>query len=200
MRIIDCVQGSDEWFDVKRGKVSASHFKDILNKKPGRGLYMRKVAAERITGQTEETYTNAVIENGVDTEAEARDCYEYIYHQKVIQVGFVELSEWIGCSPDGLIGEDGQVEIKCPLASTHIDYIIKDTMPPVYVPQVQGQLWVTGRRWCDFISYNPYFKIRPLWSKRIQRDEEYIKNLEAAVNDFVAELKELIEKVNAGAF
>jgi putative phage-type endonuclease len=200
MKIIDCIQGSDEWFDVKRGRVSASHFKDVLNKKTGRGLYMRKVAAERLTGQTEETYTNKNMENGIDTEAEARECYEVIYHEKVVQVGFVVLNEWVGCSPDGLIGDDGLAEIKCPLGSTHIEYIEKDAMPAVYAPQVQGQLWVTGRKWCDFISYNPYFNSRPLWSTRIQRDAEYIKNLEAATNVFVAELKELIAKVEKGAF
>jgi len=204
MEIIDCIQGSDEWFDVKRGKVSASHFKDVLNKSSksssGRGLYMRKVAAEILTGQTEETYTNAAMENGVDTEAEARECYEHIYHEKVVQVGFVVLNEWVGCSPDGLIGEDGLAEIKCPLGSTHIDYISKDAMPPVYIPQVQGQLWVTGRKWCDYISYNPYFKNRPLWSKRIQRDEEYIKTLETATNMFTKELKELIAKIEKGVF
>lgn len=200
MEIIDCIQGSDEWFDVKRGIVSASHFKEILNKKTGRGLYMRKVAAERLTGQTEETYTNKIIENGADTEAEARECYEHIYHEKVIQVGFVKLNEWVGCSPDGIISRDGLAEIKCPLGSTHIDYISKDAMPAVYFPQVQGQLWVTGRKWCDFISYNPYFKIRPLWSKRIQRDEEYIKNLESKTLGFIEELKELISNIEKGVF
>lgn len=200
MQIINCIQGSNEWFDAKRGIVSASHFKEVLNKKTGRGLYMRKVAAERLTDQTEETYTNTAMQNGVDTEFEARECYEYIYHEKVVQVGFVKMSEWVGCSPDGLIGENGLAEIKCPLGSTHIDYITKDAMPLVYVPQVQGQLWVTGRKWCDFISYNPYFKYRPLWKKRIHRDVEYIKALEAATNVFINELKELIAKIEKGAF
>ena len=200
MEIIDCIQGSGEWFAARRGKVTASHFKDVLNKKAGRGLYMRKVAAELLTDQTEDSYTNPIIEKGSDTEAEARECYEHIYHEKVVQVGFVEMNEWVGCSPDGLIGVEGLAEIKCPLGSTQIDYIMKDAMPPVYVPQVQGQLWVTGRKWCDFISYNPYFKNRPLWSKRIQRDEDYIKNLEAATNLFIKELKELIAKIEKGVF
>ncbi len=200
MEIIKCVQGSEEWFDAKRGIVSASHFKEVLNKKTGRSLYMRKVAAEILTGQTEETYTNKIIENGTDTEAEARECYEHIYHEKVVQVGFVKMNEWVGCSPDGLIGKDGTGEIKSPLASTHIDYIMKDAMPPVYIPQVQGQLWVTGRAWCDFISYNPYFKNRPLWSKRIQRDEDYITELAWQVSEFVQELKELIAKIEKGVF
>lgn len=200
MEIIECVQGTDDWFAARLGKVTASRFSEVLNKKTGRGLYMRKLAAERLTGTHEETYRNAIMDTGSETEGEARACYEVIYHQAVEQVGFVELNDWIGASPDGLIGEDGIAEIKCPLGSTHIDYIIKNKMPATYVAQVQGGLWVTGRQWCDFISYVPRFTSRPLWSVRIQRDEEYIRNLEAAVNVFVAELKELIAKIDSGTF
>lgn len=200
MKIIDCVQGSEEWFAARLGKVTASEFHKVLNKKTGRGLYMRKLAAERLTGITEDSFHNPIMDNGSDTEAEAKECYETIYHEKVKQVGFVELNEWIGASPDGLIGEEGTIEVKCPLGSTHIDYITRNKMPAVYIPQVQGELWVTGRKWCDFVSYVPRLSSRPLWSVRIQRDEEYIRNLEAATNVFVAELKELIAKVDAGAF
>lgn len=200
MKIIDCIQGSDEWFAARLGKATASCFSEVLNKKTGRGTYMIKLAAERLTGLPQDSYSNAVMERGKEVEPEARECYEVIYHEKVVQVGFVELNEWIGASPDGLIGDEGLAELKCPNTTTHISYILKDKMPAKYIPQVQGQLWVTGRKWCDFISYDPRLSSRPLWSVRIQRDEEYIRNLEAATNVFVKELKELIAKVEKGVF
>jgi len=200
MKYINCIQGSDEWYAARLGKATASRFSDVLNKKTGRGTYMIRLAAERLTGNGQDNYTNAAMEWGKEHEADAREHYKIIYHQEVKQVGFAELNEWVGASPDGLIGDEGLAEIKCPNSSTHISYIVKNKMPSKYNPQVQGQLWVTGRQWCDFISYDPRLSCRPLWSTRIQRDEEYIKNLEAATNVFVADLQELIAKIETNAF
>lgn len=200
MNIIDCIQGSDEWFASRLGKVTASCFSDVLNKKTGRGVYMIKLAAERLTGLPQGSYNNAVMERGKELEPEAREYYAKSSGQEIVQIGFAELDEWIGASPDGLIGDDGLAEIKCPNSTTHIINILKDKMPTQYIPQVQGQLWVTGRKWCRFISYDPRLATRPFWSIRIERDEEYIKNLQAATNIFVKELKELIAKIEAGTF
>ena len=200
MKIYDCVQCSDEWYLARLGKATASEFHNVLNKKTGRGTYMIKLAAERLTGVGQDGYTNAIMERGKELEAEAREYYETIYGQEVIQVGFAEFDEWVGASPDGLIGDDGLLELKCPNSTTHITNIIKNKMPTKYIPQVQGQLWVTGRQWCDFASYDPRLESRPFWSVRIQRDEEYIKNLHAATSVFVAELKELIAKIETNAF
>lgn len=200
MKIIDCEQGSDEWYQARLGKATASEFHNVLNKKTGRGTYMIKLAAERLTGECQDGYTNAVMERGKELEAEARECYETLYGQEIIQVGFAEFDEWIGASPDGLIGEDGLLELKCPNSTTHITNIIKGKMPTKYIPQVQGQLWVTGRKWCDFASYDPRLMSRPFWSVRIQRDEEYIKNLNAATNVFIDELQELIAKIETNVF
>lgn len=200
MVIVKCVQGSDEWFAARLGKVTASKFSEVLNKKVGRGLYMRKLAAERLTGLVEDSFRNSIMEKGNKTEDEARTYYYTLRGQEAKQVGFVKLNEWIGASPDGLVGDDGTIEVKCPLGSTHIDYIIRNKMPAIYVPQVQGGLWVTERKWCDFVSYVPALQSRPMWVVRIERDDEYIKNLEAATNVFVAELKELIAKVGKETF
>jgi len=193
MEIINCKQGTDEWWEAKLGRVSASNFSKVLNKKTGRKAYMLKVAAERLSGVREETYTNQNMENGKILEASAREYYEKKKQCKVDHVGFVIKDEWVGVSPDGLVGVDGDLEIKCPLPSTHIKYIISGCLPAVYVPQVQGQLWVTERKWCDFVSYCPLIKGNPFFCIRVPRDESYIALLEKEVEVFVSELKSMIE-------
>ena len=190
-----CEQGSDEWFNIKLGKVSASHFKEILNKKTGRGLYMRRVAGEILTGVRAPAFSNNYMEQGKEKESMSRQVYEIVKNTKVGQIGFYQSSEFVGVSPDGLVGEDGLIEIKAPLASTHIQYLIDNKLPSGYIPQVQGQLWATGRQWTDFVSYEPDMKHRPFHCVRIKRDEDYISELAKAVNKFVSELKEIIEKI-----
>ena len=194
MKIHRCEQGSDEWFTVKLGKVSASHFSDVLNQKTGRKTYMYRLLAEKLSGEPQETYSNKAMETGTETEPEARTYYEAL-HGQIEQVGFVELNDDVGGSPDGLVGLDGIIEIKCPYPSTHIRYIDKNKLPANYLPQVQGNLWVTGRKWCDFVSFAPQIKSKPFWMIRVQRDEKYIKVLSLAVETFVSEMKELEKRV-----
>ncbi len=194
MQIFKCEQGSDEWFAIKLGKVSASHFSEVLNKKTGRKTYMFRLLGERLSGELYEAYSNKVMDRGMEAEAEARTYYEALYGV-VEQVGFVQLNDWVGCSPDSLVGNDGLLEIKSPQPNTHLTYIYNDRLPPVYKPQVQGNLWITERKWCDFISYDPRVKARPFWKKRVFRDEEYLKELAIQVQMFVSELKELEAKI-----
>ena len=191
----DITQGSDEWDAIRLGKVTASRFSDVLNKRTGRGKYMYKLAAERLTGIKEEGYKNEAMQNGNDTESEARIYYEGLNGVTVEQVGFVERDEFVGVSPDGFVGWEGLVEIKCPLGSTHAQYLKENRLPPNYVPQVQGQLWACEREWCDFLSYYPYMPDRPMFCIQVFRDEKYIKNLESEVDRFVNELQELIERI-----
>ncbi len=200
MEIYDCAQNSPEWFAAKLGMVTSSRFSDVLNKKTGRGLYMRKVAGERLSGIKEETYSNANMEAGIELEASARQYYEQLNNCIVEQVGFVKRDGWVGSSPDGLVGNDGLIEIKCPIPSTHIDNIIKAKMPACYVPQIQGQLWVTERKWCDWVSYSPSIKSRPFFCVRVFRDEEYIKNLATEVMLFVKQLKEMMNQLTTNIF
>jgi putative phage-type endonuclease len=195
MRIIECEQQSDEWFSARLGKVTASHFKDVLNKKSGRETYMMRLLAERITRIREESYSNKYMEDGVELEPEAREHYEWITDNEVEQVGFVEATEDVGCSPDGLIGMDGMLEIKCPKVTTHLGYIIKGVLPASYKAQVQGQLWVCSRQWCDFVSYAPDYEKQPMFRVRVERDEAYLSLLSAAVATFVTELHELEKKL-----
>jgi len=196
MKIYDCIQGSDEWWAVKLGKVSASNFSEVLNKKTGRGLCMRKLAAERLTGTYEKSYYNKNMEMGNELEEEARKYYEKENNCTVVQVGFVARDEWVGVSPDGLVGESGNLEIKCVIPSTHIHTILKNELPDAHVPQVQGQLWVTERLWCDFVSYSPLMKGRPFHCIRVPRDDNYITSiLEKEVRIFVEQLKDMISQI-----
>jgi hypothetical protein len=196
----DIIQGSPEWEQIKLGKLSASHFKDILCKGAGRKLYMRRLAGEVLSGIKYESYSNKNMENGIETEDAARRYYEQSRGVTVEQVGFVEKSKWLGCSPDGLVGTDGGIEIKCVIPSTHINTIIRDCMPTEHIPQVQGCMYVTGHKWWDFISYCAEIHQRPFYCTRIYRDEDYIKELKAAVNKFVAELKAMIDVVTLTNF
>lgn len=200
MTIVDCIQGSDEWFEARLGFVTASNFHKVLNKKTGRGLYMRKLAAERLTGLREESYKNEIMDKGSETEQEARKYYETVNDCEVKQVGFVIMDEWIGGSPDGLIGEEGLLEIKCPLSSTHIEIILSGRMPPLHIPQVQGLLWITGRKWCDFVSYDPKVLSKPMFCVRVERDKDYFMKLAGEVGVFVGELKTMIAKIDDGSF
>ena len=157
--------------------------------------YMADLIAERMSGETEDGFCSDAMKRGIEVEAEAREYYEGFNHVTVDQVGFCKLTEDIGCSPDGMVLDAGLIEIKCPNHSTHIKYILNDKMPSKYVNQVQGQLWVTDRKWCDFISFDPQIKQRPFWSIRVMRDEAYIQKLAVEVNQFIIELEELVKKI-----
>ncbi len=195
LKIFDCEQLSDEWYAIKLGKVSASHFSEVLNKASGRKTYMFRLLGERLSGESYEGYSNRTIERGSEVELQARAYYGALYGE-VKQIGFAQLNDYVGCSPDGLVGDDGLIEIKSPQPNTHIRDIIEDRLPCTYKAQVQGNLWVTGRAWCDFISFDPRVKIRPFWKTRVYRDEEYIvETLAKAVEVFVKELIELEGKI-----
>lgn len=200
MIISETIQGAAEWLAERAGKVSASNFSKIITPtgkittgETRRG-YLYQLAAERISGQPEETYKNEWMIRGNELEAEARLLYEATTGVFVEQVGMVYLSDQktISCSPDGLIGDNGGLEIKCPKGSTHVSYLEAGVIPSVYVQQVQGSMWVTGREWWGFMSYHP--AIRPLII-RVERDEAYIKKLADAVESFAAEVEELVGRL-----
>lgn len=191
------IQGSPEWLAERAGHATASCFKDVLAKiKTGeandRRKYRMQLVTERLTGIPVETYQNAAMARGTATEPMAREAYEVESGEWVEQVGFLKHPgmTWTGASPDGLIGEDGGIEIKCPFNSTvHVETLQGGIMPPEHRPQVQGVMWVTGRKWIDFISYDPRMpaKLR-LFVYRVQRDEAYIATLAEQVEKFLAEV------------
>ncbi len=198
----DIIQGSPEWYAVRNGMVTASNFADAIAGGQGivRKKLMIKLIAERMTGLSAESYSNKAMEHGTATEQEAREHYEALNGVSVRHVGFIERDEDTGASPDGLVGNDGMLEIKCPFPTTHIRYILADKMPSDYVKQVQGGLWVAERKWCDFMSYDPRVKQRPSFIVRVYRDEDYIKKLHIGIVMFVTEMKQLMERLTASPF
>ena len=195
MRIIDCDQRSPEWHQARSGVPSASEFSCIVTSDGSpskqRQKYMYELVGQKLGALPEESYTNKAIENGILREADAREMYSRDV-KPVVQVGFCIHDEGYGCSPDGLVEEDGVIEIKCPILSTHIEYLIKQKLPTDYVQQVQGQLLVTGRKYNDFISYYPGLK--PL-VVRCYRDEVFISRLRSELLKFISELNELTERL-----
>ncbi|WP_262027111.1 lambda exonuclease family protein [Microvirga sp. Mcv34] len=199
----EILQGTPEWFAARLGKVTASRVADVIAKtKTGWGAsranYMAELVAERLTGASADKFSNAAMQWGTEQEPEARAAYEFRVGVDVVQVGFVPHPSILmsGASPDGLIGEDGLVEIKCPNTATHIDTLISQTIPGKYVTQMLWQMACTGRQWCDFISYDP--RLPPsmrLFTKRLERDEPRIKELEKDVSEFLAEVEHKVSQL-----
>jgi putative phage-type endonuclease len=189
-------QGSEEWLKIRLGKVTASGVADVLAKtKSGvsasRGNYLIKLAIQRVTGVVEETYTNDAMQWGKDNEAQARVAYEVASGNFVDQIAFVDhpTIKWFGASPDGLVNQDGLVEIKCPNSATHWSYIKDDGPPTKYYIQMQAQMACTGRSWCDFVSYDPRMPERSqLFIKRVMREDSYIAEMEAEIKKFLDEV------------
>lgn len=201
----DIIQGSDEWKALRLGKVTASRVADVVAKtKSGysasRANYAAQLIAERLTGTPAETFTNAAMQHGTETEPEARSAYEFYHEVSVVEVAFVQHPTIInaGCSPDGLVGEDGLVEIKCPNTATHLDTLLGQAVPGKYETQIQFQLSCTGRQWCDFVSYDPRMpESMRLFIKRVPRDDARIKELETEVASFLLEMTVKLSKLNS---
>ena len=190
------VQGSPEWFAARLGKVTASKVSDVVAKtKSGWGAsranYMAALIAERLTQTPADSFSNAAMQWGTEQEPLARVAYEFFTGRDVEQVGFVDhpTIPMTGASPDGLVGTDGLVEIKCPNTATHIDTLLDGKVPGKYVIQMQWQMACTGRQWCDFVSFDPRMpEEMRLWIQRVDRDGPHIELLEEDVTRFLAEL------------
>jgi putative phage-type endonuclease len=199
MKIIDVKQGTDEWLIARIGIPTASNFDKIITTKgersKSREKYLYQLAGEKIVGKAEETYKNGAMQRGIEMEAEARQAYEIMTGFDVQQVGFCLADDGShGASPDGLVGTDGEIEIKCPTLAVHVSYLLEGKLPTDYFQQTQGQLFVTGRKWLDFVSYYP--GIKPL-IVRVKPDKEFIEKLENEVKDFCADLVKVFEKLRS---
>ena len=196
-------QGSADWFALRCGKVTASRVADIVAKtKTGpaasRANYLAQLVAERLTGNVAESYSNDAMKWGTEKEPEARAAYEFFERSVVMPVGFVQHPsiEMSGASPDGLIGDVGLVEIKCPNTATHIETLLGRAVPGKYVTQIQWQLACTGRAWCDFVSFDPRMpEDMKLFTKRVARDDKVIAELEDAVRLFLAEVSDTVSRL-----
>ena len=196
MIILDHEQGSPEWLAARLGKPSASMFSKLITLagKPSTYAdgYINTLIAERLMGYSEPLFVTDAMQRGTDLEPEARETYEFIYNVQVEEVGFIlDDSGEFGCSPDGLVG-DGGLEIKCPAAHNHIAWARKKVCPSKHYAQVQGCMWITDRKWWDFMSYHPDMKP---FVVRVERDEEFITQLavqvQAAVDEIISEVENL---------
>lgn len=196
MIIHDMEQGTDEWFLARLGLPTASNFATIMAKgrdggaSKTRKTYLYKLAGEIITGKPMESFSNAHTERGHAMEDEARKCYAFLADTEPQQVGFITNGKK-GCSPDSLIGDAGMLEIKTKLPHLMLEVLERDKFPPEHWAQCQGQMWVAEREWCDLICY---YTGMPPFIKRAYRDEEYLADLEKAVDQFNDELYELVSK------
>ena len=200
----DIIQGSPEWHAIRLGKVTASRVADVVAKtKSGWGAsranYMAELIAERLTGEPAERFTNAAMQWGTDHEPDARAAYEFFRDACVTEVGFVDhlTIAMTGASPDGLVGDDGLVEIKCPNTATHLDTLLSQTVPAKYVTQMLWQMEVTGRKWCDFVSFDPRLpESMSMFVKRVERDDKRIAELRSAVIEFLDEVEQKLIALN----
>lgn len=197
-------QRTAEWFQARLGKVTASRVADVIAKtKTGysasRENYMAQLVVERLTNTQAESFTNAAMQWGTDQEPFARAAYELKMGVMVDETGLVDhpTIPMAGASPDGLVGEDGLVEIKCPNTATHIDTLLTQTVPAKYVTQMQFQMACTGRQWCDFVSFDPRMPQKAqIFIKRVLRDDSFIKEIESEIKKFLAEVSAKVDQLN----
>lgn len=198
-------QRSAEWFAHRAGRVTASKIADVMAKtKTGpaasRKNFAADLVAERFSGARAEGFSNAAMQWGTEQEPAARAAYEFLHDAEVVEVGFIDHPsiEWAGCSPDGLVGADGMVEIKCPNTATHIETLLTGQIEGKYLKQMQFQLACSGRAWCDFVSYDPRMPAEmQLFVQRVPRDGAAIVEIETEVRAFLAEVAATVEALRA---
>lgn len=204
--MVEIIQGSLEWHQLRLGKVTASRVADVIAKtKSGysasRANYLAELVAERLTGSPAERFTNTAMQWGTEKEPEARDAYMFATEADVSEIGFVHHPRiaMTGASPDGLVGDVGLVEIKCPNSATHIETLRGQQVPAKYITQMQFQMACTGRAWCDFVSFDPRLPppVLHLFIKRVHRDEAMIAELEREVEAFLAEVDATLADLQA---
>ena len=197
-------QRTEEWFAARCGKVTASRVADIIAKtKSGystsRENYLAQLVCERMTGKPAESYSNSAMLHGTETEPFARAAYEAAKNVLVDELGFATHPTiyMAGASPDGLVGEFGLVEIKCPNTATHIQTLLDQKVPEKYNVQMQWQMACTGRQWCDFASFDPRMEEGlQLFIKRVEYHPLYVAELEKEVINFLMDVEDKIQKLN----
>jgi putative phage-type endonuclease len=193
-------QRSESWFQERCGTATASKFADIMTliksgESAARKNYRALLVAERLTGIPTESFTSQAMQHGIDNEELARLEYSLITGNDVAEAFFEKHPTLeAGASPDGYVGEDGLVEIKCPNTATHIETLKTKKIPKQYYWQIMGQLWITGRKWCDYLSYDPRLpENAQLVLIRVERDEQAIKDLEIEIASFLRTVDEEVE-------
>lgn len=197
-------QRSAEWFSARLGKLTASRVADMMARTQkgwgsSRANYAWELAIERLTGEPTPSFCSPAMQHGIDTEDKARAAYQIHALCNVEEVGFIEHPRlFAGASPDGLIGADGMLEIKCPNPATHGETLLNGTIADKYHKQMQFQMACSGRQWCDFASFDERFpEPMRLWVKRIERDDKLIAEIEEAATEFLYEVERTVDRLKA---
>ena len=199
-------QQTPEWSEVKIGKVGASRLADVMAEGRGgkpsatRANYRYALLTARLTGEYQQTYQSPEMLRGIELEAEARRKYEIVTFNDVKQVGWIPHPEieMCGCSPDGLVDDDGLIEIKCPNTKTHLETVLHGKIDRSYMLQMQWQMECSGREWCDFVSYDPRLPENiQICIIRVDKKQEVIDSIKTAVQAFLSELAELENKIRS---
>lgn len=188
----DLAQGTDDWLRVRLGKFGGTDAQAVANNGKGLETLCFQKAGEIITGRVKESFTNDDIERGNKLEGQARFAYEMLSGKKVVEVGYCELSEFVGASPDGLVGDDGLVEIKCPSDANFVRFLYERKPDPKYVWQMQHQMLVTDRKWCDLVVFND--NLNRIEIVRVDRDEKMIEKIRIGLEAGIAKVKEILER------
>ena len=197
-------QRTDEWFEARLGMVTASRISEVVGKTSSGGYsssranYMTDLILEKITGKQVEKFSSQAMEWGTEKENDALNVYGFHSSNNVNLCGFIRHNEidGAGASPDGLIGEEGLVEIKCPNSATHLKTLLNGKIAKKYILQMQFQMACTGRKWCDFVSYDPRFEGNmTIFIKKVDRDDKLIDGLNKEVLLFINEMDEKIKKL-----
>ncbi len=197
-KFIDVIQGTEEWFDLRKGKFTASMIKDLFMATSTKGYEsaIYKVVFERLSGQrVESEFKTPYMQRGNDLETEARERYQLMTFNKVDNGGFYELNEFVGASPDGNIEQDGILEVKCPAYNTMIKYLLKKELPSEYNYQVHSQLLICEKQYCDFFAYHPSLESFVL---RVERDEEICKEINKKLKESILKVKSIMKELQNG--
>jgi putative phage-type endonuclease len=205
MNSLDLIQGTEAWLCARCGSLGASSIHEaVARTKTGWGASRENVMArliiERLTGRPQETYVNAAMKTGVEREPEGRSAYEFYKGVEVVEVGIIRHPTITGshASPDGLVGNDGLLEIKCPQPAKHLSTLLDGKIDDKYILQMQWQMQCADRQWCDFVSYNPDFpEEMSLWTTRIKRDDKRISETEKLVIEFLEEVAAKVAKLRS---
>jgi len=189
----DINQGSPEWFEIRVGKVTASHAQAIGNNGKGLDTYLLEVVSEMFSSSEKEHYSNEHTERGNELEPIARSMYELQNDVEVEEIGFAEYNDFVGCSPDGLVGKDGMIEIKCPDDKTYFNLLMNEKIDNAYIWQCQMNMLILERKWCDLVFYNPNFE-KSMKIFRLEPDKEMFSKLKEGFEKAEAEITRLVSK------
>jgi putative phage-type endonuclease len=188
----DINQGSPEWFEIRVGKVTASHAQAIGNNGKGLDTYLLEVVSEMFSSAQKDQYSNEHTERGNELEPLARSMYELQENVEVEEIGFAEYNDFVGCSPDGLVGDDGMIEIKCPDDKTYFNLLMNEKIDNAYIWQCQMNMLILERKWCDLVFYNPNFE-KSMKIFRLEPDKEMFSRLKEG---FAKAEKEIIRMIS----